>query len=199
MCVSCLANVLENDGPKRVVVEHVNGLITRASLLALDGPPGTGGLGGRPQWLRHRSPRRGRRAAGRGRDPSWRARSRPHVDGRSPPMKSRSDQRMPGMLVAGVTCTRQRVSVSSTATVCIRSAHRRSTRRPRTWQRSCSWPGRLRGPVGARGNSSTFSAHFVTPERSHELRHGVGYWLALAYVGVIGADSPSFCSSTGSP
>jgi hydrogenase maturation factor len=39
MCVSCLANVLESDGPKRVLVEHVNGLITRASLLALDGPP----------------------------------------------------------------------------------------------------------------------------------------------------------------
>jgi len=39
MCVSCLANVLESDGPKSVVVEHVNGLMTRASLLALDGPP----------------------------------------------------------------------------------------------------------------------------------------------------------------
>jgi hydrogenase maturation factor len=39
MCVSCLANVLDSDGPKRVLVEHVNGLITRASLLALDGPP----------------------------------------------------------------------------------------------------------------------------------------------------------------
>ena len=39
MCVSCLGHVLECDGPKRVLVEHVNGLITRASLLALDGPP----------------------------------------------------------------------------------------------------------------------------------------------------------------
>ncbi|MGD0691331.1 MAG: HypC/HybG/HupF family hydrogenase formation chaperone [Acidimicrobiales bacterium] len=39
MCVSCLGNVLECDGPKRVLVEHVNGLVTRASLLALDGPP----------------------------------------------------------------------------------------------------------------------------------------------------------------
>ena len=38
MCVSCLGNVLESDGPKRVLVEHVNGLITRASLLAFDGP-----------------------------------------------------------------------------------------------------------------------------------------------------------------
>ena len=38
MCVSCLGNVLGSDGPKRVLVEHVNGLITRASLLALDGP-----------------------------------------------------------------------------------------------------------------------------------------------------------------
>jgi hydrogenase maturation factor len=39
MCVSCLGHVLESDGPRRVLVQHVNGLITRASLLALDGPP----------------------------------------------------------------------------------------------------------------------------------------------------------------
>jgi hydrogenase expression/formation protein HypC len=39
MCVSCLALVLENDGAKGVVVEHVNGLVTKASLLALDGAP----------------------------------------------------------------------------------------------------------------------------------------------------------------
>ena len=38
MCVSCLGRVIENDGPKSVLIENIDGLVTRASLLALDGP-----------------------------------------------------------------------------------------------------------------------------------------------------------------
>jgi hydrogenase maturation factor len=38
MCVSCLGRVIESDGPKSVLIENIDGLITRASLLALDGP-----------------------------------------------------------------------------------------------------------------------------------------------------------------
>jgi hydrogenase maturation factor len=39
MCVSCLGRVLGSDGPKTVLIENINGLVTRASLLALDGLP----------------------------------------------------------------------------------------------------------------------------------------------------------------
>jgi hydrogenase maturation factor len=38
MCVSCLGRVVEDDGPKSVLIESIDGLVTRASLLALDGP-----------------------------------------------------------------------------------------------------------------------------------------------------------------
>ncbi len=38
MCVSCLGRVIEIDGPKSVLIENIDGLVTRASLLALDGP-----------------------------------------------------------------------------------------------------------------------------------------------------------------
>lgn len=39
MCVSCLGKVLGSDGAKTVLVENIDGLVTRASLLALDGLP----------------------------------------------------------------------------------------------------------------------------------------------------------------
>ena len=38
MCVSCLGRVIGNDGPKNVLIENIAGLVTRASLLVLDGP-----------------------------------------------------------------------------------------------------------------------------------------------------------------
>lgn len=38
MCVSCLGRVIGSDGPKNVLIENVDGLVTRASLLVLDGP-----------------------------------------------------------------------------------------------------------------------------------------------------------------
>ena len=37
MCVSCLGRVVGSDGPKTVLIENINGLVTRASLLVLDG------------------------------------------------------------------------------------------------------------------------------------------------------------------
>lgn len=37
MCVSCLERVLGNDDAKTVLVENIDGLVSRASLLALDG------------------------------------------------------------------------------------------------------------------------------------------------------------------
>lgn len=39
MCVSCLGRVIDSDGPRAVLVENIDGLTTRASLLALDGTP----------------------------------------------------------------------------------------------------------------------------------------------------------------
>jgi len=42
MCVSCLANVLENDGPKRVVVEHVNDSLRERPYSLSTASPGTG-------------------------------------------------------------------------------------------------------------------------------------------------------------
>jgi hydrogenase maturation factor len=39
MCVSCLGRVLGSDGAKTVLVENIDGLVTRASLLVLDGLP----------------------------------------------------------------------------------------------------------------------------------------------------------------
>ena len=102
-------------------------------------------------------------------------------------MKSRSDQRMPGMLVAGVTALVSGVSVF------VNSYGVHSFSSPALYTTAKNMAAVLflalvasAGLWARRGNSSTFSAHFVTPERSHELRHGVGYWLALAYVGVIG-------------
>jgi hydrogenase maturation factor len=38
MCMSCLERVLGNDDAKTVLVENIDGLVSRASLLALDGP-----------------------------------------------------------------------------------------------------------------------------------------------------------------
>jgi hydrogenase maturation factor len=38
MCVSCLEKVNENVDATTVLVENINGLVSRASLLALDGP-----------------------------------------------------------------------------------------------------------------------------------------------------------------
>jgi hydrogenase maturation factor len=38
MCVSCLGKVLGSDGSETVLIENIDGLVTRASLLALDGP-----------------------------------------------------------------------------------------------------------------------------------------------------------------
>ncbi|MGC1419462.1 MAG: HypC/HybG/HupF family hydrogenase formation chaperone [Acidimicrobiales bacterium] len=38
MCVSCLERVVDNVDAKNVFVENIEGLISRASLLALDGP-----------------------------------------------------------------------------------------------------------------------------------------------------------------
>jgi hydrogenase expression/formation protein HypC len=39
MCVSCLGRVLGSDGPKNLLIESIDGLVTRVSLLVLDGPP----------------------------------------------------------------------------------------------------------------------------------------------------------------
>ena len=39
MCVSCLGRVIGSDDINTVLIEHINGLMSRASLLVLDGPP----------------------------------------------------------------------------------------------------------------------------------------------------------------
>jgi hydrogenase maturation factor len=38
MCVSCLGRVLGSDGTNTVLIENIDGLVTRASLLVDDGP-----------------------------------------------------------------------------------------------------------------------------------------------------------------
>ena len=102
-------------------------------------------------------------------------------------MKSRSVQRIPGMLVAGVTALISGVSVF------VNSYGVHSFSSPALYTTAKNMAAVLFLALAAsgglwarRGNSSTLSAHFVTPERSNALHHGVGYWLALAYVGVIG-------------
>ncbi|HUZ40673.1 MAG TPA: HypC/HybG/HupF family hydrogenase formation chaperone [Acidimicrobiales bacterium] len=37
--MSCLGRVIGSDDPKTVLIEHINGLMSRASLLFFDGPP----------------------------------------------------------------------------------------------------------------------------------------------------------------
>jgi len=39
MCMSCLEKVRRVDGTQTVQVENIDGVVSRASLLALDGPP----------------------------------------------------------------------------------------------------------------------------------------------------------------
>jgi len=192
MCVSCLANVLENDGPKSRGRARQR-THTRASLSLSTPSPEPGLVVVHSVTSSIASTRPTPRAVARSVVASEIC---PHVDGESPPMKSRSDQRMPGMLVAGVTALVSVCRYSSTATVCIRSAHRRSTRRQEHGS-VLFLPWSPPRPVGARGNSSTFT--HTSSRRNVRTNCATRRLLArTGYVGVIGGGLAFVCSSTGS-
>lgn len=103
-----------------------------------------------------------------------------------PPMTSHA-QRTPGMLVAGVTALVSGVSVF------VNSYGVHSFTSPALYTTAKNLAAvvflALAAAWGAwtrRGNPTSISANFVTSESSFEPQRGVGHWLALAYVGVIG-------------
>jgi drug/metabolite transporter (DMT)-like permease len=102
-------------------------------------------------------------------------------------MKTRTNQRVPGMLVAGATALVSGVSVF------VNSYGVHSFSSPALYTTAKNMAAVVflalaatAGVWARRGNPSTVGAHFVTGERPLARRHGLGYWLALAYVGVIG-------------
>ncbi len=102
-------------------------------------------------------------------------------------MNARSASRTPGILVAGVTALVSGVSVF------VNSYGVHSFASPALYTTAKNLAAVLflvmAAAIGVRTRrrgTSPISTNFVTAEGSGAARHGAGYWLALAYVGVIG-------------
>ncbi len=102
-------------------------------------------------------------------------------------MKSRRAQRTPGVIVAGVTALVSGVSVF------VNSYGVHSFTSPALYTTTKNVVAvlflTLAASVGVwtrRRGRSPLTSNFVTPERSGASTHSAGYWLGLAYVGIIG-------------
>jgi drug/metabolite transporter (DMT)-like permease len=97
------------------------------------------------------------------------------------------ESRSPGVLVAGVTAMVSGVSVF------VNSYGVHSFASPALYTTAKNLAAVLFLALAAstglwmrRGGTSPLTSHFVTSERSTASTHGAGYWLGLAYVGVVG-------------
>lgn len=102
-------------------------------------------------------------------------------------MKARRAQRTPGMVVAGVTALVSGISVF------VNSYGLHSFASPALYTTAKNVVAAfLLGVVASVGvrtrrrDTWRLTSNFVTPTPSHTTSHGIGYWLGLAYVGIIG-------------